>query len=354
MATSEAQGRASSPLALRRRFDGAFAATLTGIADRFLDRGGLTLAEGDRLDQRTVLVTGGNRGLGLAASIELARRGAHVIVACRSGGPEAARHVQKQSLGGNVGSVKLDLTDLSSIERMVDELAEDGVELDVTILNAGVVPSGARKTSVGLEEMFQVNFLANVLLTRRAIERGVIRRPGTASRSVEQGEEIAERTPRVIFVSSESHRGARAIDWRTFGEFKPFTMSQVVAEYGHGKLLLETYAAELSRRLGSEIGVHTTCPGAVRTDIAREAPSWAKPALGPVMQLFFRPAEEGRFPLVYLATSPQIDGQSGLYVHVKRARSRDERADDPENGRRIWEASEAILKRLGHTLAPLP
>ena len=50
-------------------------ATLTGIADRFLDRGGLVLAERDRLDHRTVLVTGGNRGLGLATSIELARRG---------------------------------------------------------------------------------------------------------------------------------------------------------------------------------------------------------------------------------------------------------------------------------------
>ena len=347
-----------APLAVRRRFDGALTATLTGVADRLfdrggLDRGGLELAEGDRLDQRTVLVTGGNRGLGLATSIELARRGAHVIVACRGGGSDAARTIQRQSLGGTVDAVKLDLTDLQSIERMVDELAEDGVELDVTILNAGVVPSGARKTAAGFEEMFQVNFLANVLLTRRAIERGVIRLPSMPSRATEAGEDIAPRAPRIVCVSSESHRGARAIDWRTFGDFKPFTMGQVVAEYGHGKLLLETYAAELSRRLGTSVGVHTTCPGAVRTGIAREAPRWVKPALGPVMQIFFRPAEEGRFPLVYLASSPAIEGETGLYVHVKRSRARDERAQDPENGRRIWEASEALLARVGHALAPL-
>lgn len=340
-----------------RRFDNALVATLTGIADRFLDRGGLVLAERDRLDHRTVLVTGGNRGLGLATSIELARRGAHVIVACRSGGSEAARAIQKASLGGNVDAVQVDFTDLGSIERMVDELAEDGVELDVTILNAGVVPSAARKTAVGLEEMFQVNYLANVLLTRRALDRGVIRRPGRESRAAQLGEDAEASgvpAPRIVFVSSESHRGARAIAWDGFGDFKPFTMGQVVAEYGHSKFLLETYAAELSRRLGPEIGVHTTCPGAVRTDIAREAPSWAKPALGPVMQLFFRPAEEGRFPLVYLSASPAIEGQTGLYAHVKRIRSRDERADDPANGTRIWEASEAILRRLGHALAPLP
>jgi NAD(P)-dependent dehydrogenase (short-subunit alcohol dehydrogenase family) len=337
-------------LLLRRRFDGALAATLTGIADRFLDRGGLVLREQDRLDQRTVLVTGGNRGLGLAASTELARRGAHVIVACRSGGPEAARAIQKASLGGVVESVQVDFTDLGSIERLVDELAEDGVELDVTVLNAGVVPSVARKTASGLEEMFQVNFLANVLFVRRAIERGVIKKAGTPGRLEEEGDEIPARTPRVIFVSSESHRGARAIDWASFGEFKPFTMGQVVAEYGHGKLLLETFAAELSRRVRPGIEVHTTCPGAVRTGIAREAPRWAQPALGPVMQVFFRPPEEGCFPLVYLATSPEIAGETGLYVHVKRKRARDERADDVENGRRIWEASEALLARLGHRL----
>jgi hypothetical protein len=89
----------------------------------------------------------------------------------------------------------------------------------------------------------------------------------------------------------------------------------------------------------------------VRTGIAREAPRWAQPALGPVMQIFFRPPEEGCFPLVYLAASPAITGQSGLYVHVKRARARDERADDTEHGQRLWEASEALLARLGHPLA---
>lgn len=343
-----------APLAVRRRFDGALTATLTGIADRLLDRGGLQLAEGDRLDQRTVLVTGGDRGLGLATSIELARRGAHVIVACRSGGSEAARIIQRNSLGGTVDALKLDLTDLRSIERMLDELAEDGVELDVTLLSAGAVPSGARKTAAGFEEMFQVNYLANVLLTRRAIERGVIRLPRVPSRATEAGQDVADRAPRIVFVSSESHRGARAIDWPTFGDFKPYAMGQVVAEYGHGKLLLETYAAELSRRLGTAVGVHTTCPGAVRTDLLRYAPRWAKAALDPVMQLFLRPAEERRSPLVYLASSPAIEGQTGLYVHVKRSRARDERATDPQNGRRIWEASEALLARAGHPLAPLP
>lgn len=336
---------------VRRRFDGAFAATLTGIADRFFDRtAALSLAERDRLDQRTVLVTGGNRGLGLAAATELARRGAHVIVACRSGGPEAARAIQKASLGGVVESVQVDFTDLSSIERLIDELAEDGVELDVTILNAGVVPSVARRTSAGLEEMFQVNFLANVLFARRAIEKGVIKKRSARSRSEDEGEEVTPWTSRIVFVSSESHRGTRDVDWARFGEFKPFTMGQVVTEYGHGKYLLEMFAAELARRVAPEIEVHTTCPGAVRTGIAREAPKWAQPALGPVMQVFFRPPEEGCFPLVYLASSPEITGKSGLYAHVKKLRSRDERADDPQNGERMWKASEALLGRLGHPL----
>lgn len=329
-----------------RRFDGAFAATITGILDRLRDKSDLELSERERLDGRTVLLTGASRGLGLATAVELARRGAHLILPLRSLAQETVEHVRRASLGGVVEAAKLDLGDLGSIERLVLELAEDGIVVDVAVLNAGMVPSGSRRTKDGIDEMFQVNVASNVLLARRLVDTGVVARLGPS-----EGNDLPPRRPRMIFVSSESHRGARAVVPERMHEPREYGMSEVVAEYGHGKLVLETFAAELSRRIHPDVAVHTTCPGAVATGIAREAPLWAKPVLDPAMKAFFRSPEAGSFPLVYLACSSAIEGESGLYVHVKTKKPRDPRADDAAIGRATWDALERMLARAGHDLS---
>ncbi len=211
------------------------------------------------------------------------------------------------------------------------------------MLNAAIVPERARTTRHGLDEMFQVNYVANFLLVTRLIAGGVI---STARESDEDDGPAERRIPRVLMVSSESYRSARPIDFATFAEPGRYRMREVVAEYGHTKLLLETFAAELARR-HPELSVHTSCPGAVATDIAREAPAWVKPILDPAMRRFFKPADEGALPLVYLAASRAIEGRTGMYVHVKTEKQRDERASDPRTGKRLWDASESLLTRLG-------
>jgi NAD(P)-dependent dehydrogenase (short-subunit alcohol dehydrogenase family) len=335
------------PGPFERRFDGIVSATLHGIVDRFRDAAPpLALAPSERLDGRTALVTGANRGLGLAISQELARRGAHVILACRSGIQEAmelVRHAAGDG-GGTASGVKLDLGDLATVDKLASDLAADGVVLDVTVLNAAIVPERARTSRHGLDEMFQVNYLANHLFVRRLIAAGVV----TTQRNDDDGP--AEKfAPRIVMVSSESYRTAHAIDWPRFAQPGLYGMREVVAEYGHTKLLLETFAAELARRYPG-ISVHTSCPGAVATDIAREAPGWVKPILDPAMRRFFKPVDEGALPLVWLSVSRTIEGRTGLYVHVKTQKERDPRASDPRTGHRLWDASEAVLARIGFPL----
>lgn len=343
---------------LRPRYDGAIAATIGGIVDRIRDRAPpLALSPSDRLEGRACLVTGANRGLGLAIATELARRGAHVVMACRSGIPEIMDVVRRDAGGsGTVEAVRLDLGELASVERMVDELAEDGVALDAVVLNAGVVPREARRTKDGFDESFQVNFLSNVLLVRRLLERGVIPNATFAPHARDDDDpdardpEDSSRTPRVVLVSSESHRSAPPIDFSRLGTFRAWTMREAVAEYGATKLLGETWAHELATRTRGDVAVHTLCPGAVNTDIAREAPEWVKPALGATMRAFFKPPEEAARPVAYLVGAREIEGETGLYVHVTRRKERAPQAQDPYAGRRLWEASDRLLEGAGHAL----
>ena len=278
-----------------------------------------------------------------------------MILACRSGIPEVMDEVRRAAASarqpGTVEAMHRDLGDLDRVERFVDELAEDGAQIDVAILNAGVVPREARRTQHGLDEQVQVNFLANVLLVRRMLERGVIASGAYGGDRGDPDDVDADRArPRVVFVSSESHRSAPRLDVAALGSFHPWGMRDAVKEYGYSKLLLETWAAELSRRL-PDVGVHTVCPGAVNTGIAREAPEWAKPALGATMKAFFKEPEVGAEPVVYLAASRAIERETGIYLHVKRRRDRSDEANDPRNGKRLWDESERVLARVGHAPA---
>ncbi len=324
------------------RYDGAWVATLSGIWDRVRDRGlSLDLDELDRLEGRTCLVTGANRGLGLAVAAELARRGGRLVLACRSGTAAAIEHVREGAARrATVEGLSIDLGDLASVERAVETLEGAGIKLDVLVLNAGIVPARARSTRDGFDESFQVNVLSNVLFVRRAWERGLFARG-------------APHRPRIVVVSSESHRTAPAVDWSALGEYRAWGMREAVEQYGYAKLLLQTFTAELERRIGEAASVHSLCPGAVRTDIGREAPGWAKPALDWTMRAFFKDPREGAEPVVYLAAARAIEGRTGIYLHVKRSRPPSAAATDPIAGARIWSETERLLAARGHALRPL-
>jgi NAD(P)-dependent dehydrogenase (short-subunit alcohol dehydrogenase family) len=291
-----------------------------------------SLRSDERVDGQVIMVTGANRGLGKAVAVELLRRGARVIMAGRSGIPEAGEEVKRESGSSAVEMRSLDLADLNDVVRHVEELANDGVKLDQLVLNAGVVPLEARPTAQGFELMFGVNYLANVLLVERMLARGVL-------------VPDALRRPRLVFVSSETHRGAGPIDFANLGKFESYGGMGGVKVYGYTKLLLNTYAGYLAARLGNTASVHSLCPGAVNTDIAREAPEWVKPVLGPVMSYMFRSPEAAAAPVVYLCCAQSLARQTGRYLHVMADKQADPESTDPRVGARLFRESAALIER---------
>jgi NAD(P)-dependent dehydrogenase (short-subunit alcohol dehydrogenase family) len=320
-----------------------FSATLTALLDlRSRERPLAGLDAGVRLDGKTALVTGASSGLGKALAIELGRRGARVLLACRSGIPEAGEEVARRSGSTAVEMLRVDLSDLDAVGSLADDLARRGETLDLLVCNAGLVPSKAVRTPQGHEAMFTVHYLASHLLVRRLLASGVIPNEVYAANG-----RTGTAIPRIVFVTSEVHRSSDGIDFERFGAFKDYGLSGAMPAYSDSKLALTTFATELGRRLttaaGPSVGVHAVCPGPVASRLARDAPAFAQKPLDLVMRGLFPSPEKATAPVLYLAAAPELAGDTGWYMHLMRRKTPSPAALDAENGRRLWDQGEALL-----------
>lgn len=340
-------------------------ATLKGIVDIYARRRDRPrLRPDERLDGLTALVTGASSGLGFATTVDLARRGATVLMADCRDLPEATERARRMSgshrwSGGARFGVRaerprpdqfealaVDLSDLDSIDRLCDELVRRETRLDRLVLNAAIVPAAIRTTPQGLNELFVVNYLSSFFLLHRLLRAGVVENPVFASPSGAAG----ARRPRIIFVSSEAHRWAVDLDVTDIARTPRYSLGKVIAVYGYYKLMTTTLAQELDRRLnpdGLNVSVFSLCPGAMNTNIVREAPPLVKPLIEIVMRLFFQDPFAADEPVVYLACSEEMGRRTGVYLHQMAGKTVDARASDPQVGRALWERSAALLAELG-------
>ncbi len=321
-----------------KQYNSPVGAIFTGIGDLFkpsgekLDLNGLPSMDGKR-----VLITGASSGLGLATAIEMAKRGAEVIMAVRSGMPEKGEEVKRKSGSKKVEMIRVDLSDLEALKGFTREIKERFGTVDIIVCNAAIVAKEGRAVKEGLDEMFVVNYFAKFLLAREFEKKQILNQAGPE-------------LPRIIFVASESHRNPSAFEWGKFGSFEPYGIKQSVAMYGYYKLLLLTMANELSRRMNRDgkvqCSVFALCPGPVNSNIAREAPALFQPLLKLVFGIFFRSPKKACEPVIYLAASKALEGTSANYMFLMQQKEMDEKATDPKNGKRLWELSEKLEKQI--------
>jgi NAD(P)-dependent dehydrogenase (short-subunit alcohol dehydrogenase family) len=291
----------------------------------------------DRLEGKTVLVDGASSGLGFAVALQLAQRGARVIMACRSGIPGKGEEVKRRTGNKNIEMVQVDYADMISIQKFIKTIKEKYSPLDIVISNAAMVPRQSRKTPQGLEEMFMVNYLSKFILINGLIKENCFRNS-------------KDENPRIVIVSSESHRHPPAFDWKSFGIYKSYGMNKTVEYYGYYKLLLTTFSYELSRRLKVNgrrpVSVFALCPGPVNSGIAREAPALFQPLMKLIFAIFFKSPRKAAEPVVYLAVSRDLEGKPYDYLFKMSRKEIDEKAADEENGEILWKLSENLVNGL--------
>lgn len=272
------------------------------------------------LRNKNFIITGANTGIGKITATELAKRGAHVILACRSKDKTAPviAEIIKTSGNDKVDFVQLDLGELASVRRCAAELIARDIPFHGLINNAGL--AGQRgMTKDGFELTFGTNHLGHYLFTRLLLPR------------LEEAGEA-----RIVNVSSQSHYSAKGIDWEALQ--KPTKTVTALKEYEVSKLANVLFTKELARRLDpkKKVTTYAVHPGVVATDVWRKVPApfrW-------VMKKFMITPEQGALSSLRCATEPELAGETGRYYTANgKEKPPNPLADDTALAATLWQKS---------------
>ncbi|XP_066551816.1 dehydrogenase/reductase SDR family member 13 [Amia ocellicauda] len=282
-----------------------------------------------RLQGKTVIITGGNTGIGKATAVDLARRGARVILACRNKqrAEAAVLDIKKDSGSSAVVFMQLDLASLQSVRSFAETFLKTEPRLDLLINNAGVVDAGRTVDGFGL--MFGVNHLGHFLLTCLLLDR------------------LKEGDPsRVINVSSMTHRWGQ-IDFDCINTHKALglgdSFSGIFKTYSHSKLCNVLFTHELAKRLqGTNVTCYSLHPGSVKTELTRNASLLENLILKLMAWLFFLDTKAGAQTTLHCALKKGIEPLSGQYFSCCAVEEVDAKARDDAVAKKLWEVSERL------------
>jgi dehydrogenase/reductase SDR family protein 13 len=271
------------------------------------------------LANKLFIVTGANTGIGKITARELARAGAHVLLACRSKAKTdpVIDEIKRETGNPNLEHVALDLGDLASVRACAEQILARNVPIHGLINNAGMAGSRGL-TKDGFELTWGTNHLGPYLFTRLLLDR--IKQAGSA---------------RIVNVASASHYQAKGIDWDLMKQ--PTRSSTGMREYAVSKLSNVLFAKELARRLeGTGVTTYALHPGVVATDVWRRVPA----PLRWVIKKFMISPEQGAEASLRCATDPALAGQTGRYYDVGGKEKEPSRlAGDAELARALWTRS---------------
>ncbi len=285
------------------------------------------------------VVTGANSGIGYQTALELARKGATVVMACRNPdkAQDALTRILAQVPSAKVELAALDLSDLKSVKAFAAAFLARGEALDLLVNNAGIMAPLTRKVSPdGFEIQMATNHFGHFALTALLVP--ALKRA---------------KAPRVVPVASIAHkRGTMDFDdLQSERRYVPWSA------YSRTKLANLLFAFELQRRAdraGWKLLSVAAHPGVARTKIVQNGLGGGKATALTRFMEFFMPLfthseEQGALPILYAATMPDAapggyygpDGfreMTGFPVRVQATA----RANDPDDAKRLWEVSERL------------
>jgi len=271
---------------------------------------------------KTVVVTGGNAGIGFASARDMVRRGWRVIITGRDEG-------KLRAAANEIGNAEIRVADFASLADVRGLAAALNAEprIDVLVNNIGVALSSRQVSRDGIEMMLQVNHLAPFLLTTLLLDKLKASAPA-----------------RIVNVSSRFHRTAREFG---FDDFQFARSYSVAKAYSRTKLYNVLFTRELARRLaGTGVTANALHPGMIRTEIGKGGDMRGIAGLvWPLLQrLRGEPPEAGARVVMHVAAAPELEGVTGKYFSTSlRETAPTAMAQDDAAAKRLWEMSEKLV-----------
>jgi len=294
---------------------------------------------------RRALITGANSGIGYYAALELARKGAHVLLGSRdqARGDAALERIRGAVPNASVEVVRLDLSSLASMRAVAEAEVARGARLDLLINNAGVMAPKTRElTADGFEMQFGTNVLGHFALT------------GLLLPALERAAEGGGKRPRVVTIASIAHKRGRI----GFDDLQSEQSYNPNRAYRQSKLADLMLALELDRRLrgaGSRVMSVAAHPGVAQTPLFvreehRGMERLVRRGVGMAIGLLLNSAAQGAVPTLFAATA--AEAESGRYYGpqgYEEMRGGDvgpaqvsEQARDREAAARLWSEAERL------------
>ncbi|XP_076231556.1 retinol dehydrogenase 14 [Calliopsis andreniformis] len=280
----------------------------------------------NRMDGKTVIITGCTSGIGKETARDIAKRGARLIMACRN--TDLANKIKdeliKESGNNNIIVRKLDLSSLSSVREFAQQINREEERLDVLIHNAGTAEVFRKKvTEDGLEMTMATNHYGPFLLTHLLIDLLKKSKPS-----------------RIVVVASGLYVLARL----NLNNMNP-TRSLPGYIYYVSKYANIVFTLELARRLeGSGVTANCLHPGIMNTGIWKNVPRPFSWALNLMLNAFCKTNEQGAQTTIHLAVSEELAGVTGKYFMDCHEHDLLRGAKDPAKAKKLWEISENMVK----------
>ena len=270
------------------------------------------------------VITGGSNGIGKATATELARRGAQVIIICKSHqrGEQARKEIYNTTGNANVDLIFADLAIQLEVRRAALEIMQKYNHIDVLINNAAVMLPKREVTRDGIEKMFAINYLSHFLLTNLLLDH---LRASTSARIIS----VASLIPGAKIDLDDLMM--QNIRYSSFAALRP------------NKLALNMFSRELAKRLSkSNITVNTLHPGIARSGIMDKS-SWVMKRF---MHLLSTTPEKAAETSIYLACSPEVEGVTGkFFTKCQETPMKGDQINDQNLWAQLW-AQSAKLTQL--------
>jgi retinol dehydrogenase 14 len=276
------------------------------------------------MDEKVMLITGANSGMGKATAASLADTGARVVMLCRdkTRGEAALLEVLKQNETRKIDLMLCNLADMKDIRRFTEEFKKKYNRLDVLVNNAGVITMDRRETVDGLELQFGVNHIGHFLMTLRLID--VILQTNNA---------------RIVVVGSGAHKSGKI----HFDDYNLTRGYNVVSAYGQAKLANLLFTKELASRLkGSDVTVNCAHPGAVATSMGVDRATGFGKTLTGMLRPFFQTPEQGAKTALFLALDQTVSKVTGEYFYKCKKAKSSKTSHNEDLAKRLFALSEEI------------